>query len=254
MSNMDLTGKVAVITGASSGLGAHFAQVLGKAGAKVCLIARNGDKLAAVAAGLAEHGITADCHCADVTERASLEAAFDDIAAARGTCDILVNNAGVARTARFLDMSEDDWATVMDTDLSGVWRCGQIAARLMARDGHGGSIINIASILGQLVQPTQTNYASAKAGVLHLTKAMARELGRYGIRVNAIAPGYFRTDINADFFQSEAGDKLIKKLFPRRLGELSELDGPLLLLASDAGSFMNGTTLTVDGGTTLQGV
>lgn len=251
---MDLTGKVAVVTGASSGLGAHFAQVLGRAGAQVCLMARSADKLTHVAEGLAAHGITAHCYAADVTDRASLEAAFAAIAGAHGGTDILINNAGIARTAPYLEMEDSDWSAVLDTDLAGVWRCGQIAARQMVERGTGGSIINIASILGQVVQPTQTNYAAAKAGVLHLTKAMARELGRHNIRVNAIAPGYFQTEINADFFASDAGEKLIKKLFPRRLGTLSELDGPLLLLASDAGSFMTGTTLTVDGGATLAGI
>lgn len=254
MTPTDLTGKVAVVTGASSGLGAHFAQVLGRAGATVCLIARSADKLSRVAEDLAAQGIAADCHGADVTDRAALEAAFGAMAQAHGGLDILINNAGIARTAPYLDMDEEDWHAVIDTDLTGVWRCGQIAARIMAKGGKGGSIVNIASILGQAVQPTQTNYAAAKAGVLHLTRAMARELGRQGIRVNAIAPGYFATEINADFFASAAGERLIKKLFPRRLGRLSELDGPLLLLASDAGSFMTGTTLTVDGGATLAGI
>lgn len=254
MTSMDLTGKIAVITGASSGLGAHFAQVLGDAGAQVCLIARSQDKLEQVAKSLAEAGIDADTHPADVTDRAALETAFAAFADRHGTVDILINNAGIARTAPFLEMEEADWAAVTETDLGGVWRCAQIAARIMAERGKGGSIINIASILGQVVQPTQTNYAAAKAGVLHMTKAMARELGRHDIRVNAIAPGYFETDINAEFFQSAAGKKLIGKLFPRRLGNMSELNGPLLLLASDAGSFMTGTTLTVDGGATLTGI
>ncbi|MCZ4353912.1 SDR family oxidoreductase [Roseovarius aestuarii] len=254
MSSMDLTGKIAVVTGASSGLGAHFAQVLGRAGAQVCLIARSTDKLKTVTEELAAQGISADCYAGDVTDRSALEAAFADIANTHGGTDILVNNAGIARTAPYLDMDEADWSAVLDTDLAGVWRCGQIAARQMVQRDSGGSIINIASILGQVVQPTQTNYAAAKAGVLHMTKAMARELGRHNIRVNAIAPGYFQTEINADFFASDAGAKMINKLFPRRLGALHELNGPLLLLASDAGSFMTGTTLTVDGGATLAGI
>lgn len=254
MMRTDLSGKVAVITGASSGLGAHFAGVLGRAGARVSLIARNAGKLAALAEDLAAEGIEADCHGADVTDRAALEAAFEAIARNRGGPDILINNAGIARTAPYLDMAEEDWAAVLDTDLTGVWRCGQIAARHMVQAGRGGSIVNIASILGLSVQPTQTNYAAAKAGVLHLTRAMARELGRHGIRVNAIAPGYFQTEINVDFFRGAAGEKLVGKLFPRRLGQLSELDGPLLLLASEAGSFMTGATLTVDGGATLSGI
>lgn len=254
MTGTDIIGKVAVVTGASSGLGSHFAHVLGNAGAQVCLIARSENKLASVVNELIEHGIDADHQVADVTDRASLEAAFSGFAERHGTIDILVNNAGIARTSPFLTMEDGDWNSVLDTDLGGVWRCAQIAARIMVDAGGGGSIINIASILGQVVQPTQTNYAAAKAGVLHLTRAMARELGREGIRVNAIAPGYFYTEINAEFFESAAGEKLIAKLFPRRLGQLSELNGPLLLLASDAGSFMTGTTLTVDGGATLAGL
>lgn len=253
-SGMGLKGRIAVVTGASSGLGAHFARVLGEAGARVCLIARNADRLGDVAQTLSERDVTTECYPADVTDPQGVEAAFTAIATKHGKIDILINNAGVARTAPFLEMTEADWATVMETDLSGVWRCGQAGARIMVEAGNGGSIINIASILGQVVQPTQTNYATAKAGVLHLTKAMARELGRHNVRVNAIAPGYFETDINADFFASEAGRKLISKIFPRRLGALDELNGPLLLLASDAGSFMTGTTLTVDGGATLTGI
>lgn len=250
----DLRGKTALITGASSGLGAHIAGTLGRARAKVALLARSLDKLEAVKASLIEQGIEAEFFQADVTERAGLEqaiAAADDYF---GGIDILVANAGIAATSRFLDMTEDEWSKVMDVDLNGVWRTGQITARLMRARDQGGVIINIASVLGMTVQPTQANYASAKAAVLHLTKIMARELGRYNIRVNAIAPGYFETEMNRDFFHSEAGEAMIAKLFPRRLGQLHELDGPLLLLASDASSYMTGTTLTVDGGTILSGV
>lgn len=218
------------------------------------LIARSRDKLEALVNDLRENGIRADGYTADVNDRASLEDAFAAVAAAHGRTDILINNAGVARTAPYLEMEEADWQTVLDTDLTGVWRAGQIAARQMAADGKGGAIVNIASILAFVVQPTQTNYAAAKSGVAHLTKAMARELGRHGIRVNAIAPGYFQTEINADFFASPAGEKLLKKIFPRRLGQLHELDAPLLLLASEAGSFITGTTLVVDGGATLSGI
>lgn len=253
MSGFDLSGRTALVTGASSGLGAHFARTLGKAGAKVALLARSAAKLDTLAAALRDEGIDALSVPADVTDRAALDAAVAKADAALGGIDILVNNAGIARTERFLDMSEEDWAAVMEVDLTGVWRTGQAVARVMAARGRGGSIVNIASVLGLLVQPTQSNYAAAKAGVLHLTRSMARELSREGIRVNAIAPGYFRTEINSDFFDSEAGAALLKKLLPRRLGRLEELDGPLLLLAADAGSFMTGTTLIVDGGTHLAG-
>uniref|UniRef100_UPI003BA95A0B SDR family NAD(P)-dependent oxidoreductase n=1 Tax=Stappia sp. TaxID=1870903 RepID=UPI003BA95A0B len=250
----DLAGRTAVVTGASSGLGAHFARVLGREGARVALVARRAGRLAESADSLAAEGIESSTHVADVTDRSSLEAAFDEIVDRHGGIDILVNNAGIARPRSFLKMEEDDWNTVIDTDLSGVWRTAQVAARHMAERGRGGSIVNIASVLGLVVQPTQVNYAAAKAAVLHMTKAMARELGRHDIRVNAIAPGYFRTEINADFFETEKGKALVERLFPGRLGRHEELDGPLLLLASQAGSFMTGTTLVVDGGTILTDV
>lgn len=251
---VDLSGRTALVTGASSGLGAHFAGVLGRAGARVALVARNAERLAALEAELGAQGIEAAAFPADVTDRDSLERA---IGAADGHfegIDVLVANAGIARPQRFTEMSEDAWADVLDVNLGGVWRTGQIGARAMQARGRGGAIINVASVLGEVVQPTQANYATSKAGVLHLTRVMARELGRDGIRVNAIAPGYFETEINADFFASDAGRRLIERLFPRRLGDLAELDGPLLLLSSDAGSFMNGATLTVDGGARLAGV
>ena len=251
MSMTDLSGKTALVTGASSGLGAHFARTLGRAGARVGLLARSQGKLRALADALVADGVEAAVFPTDVTDRAALDEAV--AAAAFGGIDILVNNAGIARTVRFLDMSEEDWAAVLEVDLNGVWRTGQAVARLMATRGRGGSIVNISSVLGLLVQPTQANYATAKAGVLHLTRSMARELAREGIRVNAIAPGYFQTEMNVDFFGSDAGAALLKKLLPRRLGRLEELDGPLLLLVSDAGSFMTGTTLIVDGGTHLAG-
>lgn len=251
MNRFDLSGRVAVVTGASSGLGAHFAAVLAREGARVALIARRAERLEALAAPLRADGAHVTVHPADVADRAALEAAFADIVAAHGRLDILVNNAGIARTAPFLSMTEADWSEVIDIDLSGVWRVAQIAARHMAEAGAGGSIVNIASVLGLAVQPTQVNYAAAKAAVLHMTRAMARELGRHAIRVNAIAPGYFRTEINSGFFDSDKGRALVERLFPRRLGRFEELDGPLLLLASQAGSFITGTTLVVDGGTLL---
>jgi len=250
----DLTGKVALVTGASSGLGAHFSQVLGEAGAKVVLAARREEALAERVQALTAQGIDAFAVAMDVSDRASVDAAVETAASHFGGIDVLINNAGIADNQRFLDMSEESWQRVIDVDLTGVFRVGQAVARHMAAQGRGGSIVNIASVLALIVQPTQANYCTAKAGVVQLTNAMARELSREKIRVNAIAPGYFKTEINAEFFESQAGQDYAKKLFPRRIGELSELSGPVLLLSSDAGSYMTGVTLAVDGGTMLSKV
>ncbi|MGB0865347.1 MAG: SDR family NAD(P)-dependent oxidoreductase [Granulosicoccaceae bacterium] len=250
----DLNGKSALITGASSGLGVHFSQVLGRAGAKVVLAARREEALASHVAALREQEIDAYAVTMDVSDRDSVDAAVSNANALVGGIDVLVNNAGIADNQRFLEMSEESWQRVLDVDLSGVFRVGQAVARLMAEQGRGGAIVNIASVLGLVVQPTQANYCTAKAGVIQLTKVMARELWRDNIRVNCIAPGYFKTEINAEFFDSEAGAEYAKRLFPKRIGRLDELDGPLLLLSSDAGSYMTGVTLPVDGGTLLSRV
>ena len=251
MGLFDLKGKTALVTGASSGLGAHFSQVLGAAGAKVVLAARRENALAEQVESLQSLGIDAMAVAMDVTDRESVDTAVERAANESNGLHILVNNAGMADNARFLDMSEESWLRVVDVDLNGVFRVGQAVARQMAAQQSGGSIVNIASVLGLVVQPTQANYCAAKAGVIQLTNSMARELSREKIRVNAIAPGYFKTEINAEFFDSSAGQEYAKRLFPRRIGALPELDGPLLLLCSDAGSYMTGVTLPVDGGTLL---
>ncbi|WP_432474687.1 SDR family NAD(P)-dependent oxidoreductase [Amphritea sp. HPY] len=244
-----LKGKTALITGASSGLGQHFARLMAGAGATVIISARRADRLQTLAAEIESAGGKALPVVMDVTDSTSIKAAFDTAEAQLGGIDILVNNAGIGDPRDFLDMSEEAWDFMMDTNLKSVWRLTQEASQRLIKAGKGGSIINIASILGLRVAPKLSHYATAKAGVIQLTKALGLELARHNIRVNAIAPGYIQTEMNDQFFTSEQGKSYIKQKMPmRRLGQLEELEGPLLLLASEAGSFMTGSVITVDGG------
>ena len=245
---IDLAGGTALVTGASSGLGRHFAGVLAKAGARVALAARRTDALAETRAAIEATGGSAIVVAMDVTDPASVAAAVGEAWGALGRIDILVNNAGVTATRPFLDMGEEEWDRVVDTNLTGCARVARAVAQRMRDDGKGGAIVNIASILGLRVAGQVSSYIAAKGGLVHLTKAMALELARYGIRVNALCPGYVETELNADFFASDAGKALVKRIPQRRLGQLADLDGPLLLLASDAGAYMTGSVLAVDGG------
>lgn len=245
---MDLTGRTALVTGASSGLGRHFAGVLARAGARVALAARRTDALAETRAAIKAAGGSAVTVAMDVTDANSVRRAVAEADAALGGIGILVNNAGITASAPFLDMSEEDWDRVIDTNLTGCARVAREVARRMRDGGKGGSIVNIASILGVRVAGQISSYIASKGGLVHLTKAMALELARHGIRVNALCPGYVETDINQDFFATDAGRTLIKRIPQRRLGRVEELDGPLLLLCSDAGSYMTGSVIAVDGG------
>ncbi|MFV3073670.1 SDR family NAD(P)-dependent oxidoreductase [Niveispirillum fermenti] len=244
----DLTGRTALITGASSGLGQHFATLLARAGARVALAARRTDRLAQACADIHAAGGHAVPIALDVTDPAAVDAAITDTVAALGGLDILVNNAGVTASTSVLDQSEADWDRVVDTNLKGCFLVAQAAARAMRQRGAGGSIVNIASILGLRVAGHVSAYAASKAALVQLTRSMALELSRHGIRVNALCPGYVETDLNQDFFASEAGKALVRRIPMRRLGRLEDLDGPLLLLCSDAGAFMTGTAIPVDGG------
>jgi NAD(P)-dependent dehydrogenase (short-subunit alcohol dehydrogenase family) len=243
-----LDGKVALVTGASSGLGNHFARVLAGAGAKVALAARRLDRLEALAGEISGMGGQAAAVVLDVTDRASVIRAFDVAESKLGAVTILVNNAGVPSGSYLRDTHEAEWRAVMDVNLDGVFRVGQEAARRMAAARTGGCIVNIASILSFAVLKSLSAYSASKAAVVSLTKSMALELARDGIRVNAIAPGYFSTELNDEFLESEAGKRILSRVPLRRAGALEELDGPLLLLASDAGAFMTGSVLVVDGG------
>jgi 3-oxoacyl-[acyl-carrier protein] reductase len=251
-SPFSLTGQTALVTGASSGLGAHFAKVLAGAGAKVALAARRVDRLEALAAEIKAVGGTAFPVVMDVTDGASITAAFNAVESALGPVSVLINNAGVPSQSPFLKVSIEEWRATMAVNLDGVFAVGREAADRMAKHGAhskgGGSIINIASILGFAQAKALSPYCASKAAVVALTKNMALELGRYQIRVNAIAPGYFSTEINAGYLDTDAGKAMLARIPFRRFGQLTDLDGPLLLLASDAGRFMTGSVVTVDGG------
>ena len=243
-----MNGKTALVTGAFGGLGRHFALTLAQAGAAVGIVGRRvaeGEKLANE---IRAAGGKAFAFAMDVTDAPSVQAAFDAVAQALGPIQVLVNNAGVAVTKPFLDVSEEDWSSVVDVNLTGAWRVAQTGARHMRDHAQGGSIVNIASITGLRVAGAISAYVASKAGLIQLTKAMALELARFDIRVNALAPGYVETDINRDFFTSEAGQALIRRIPQRRIGKPHELDGALLLLASDAGSYMTGSVIVADGG------
>ena len=243
----DLAGKVAVVTGASSGLGARFAEVLAENGAAVALVARRTDRLAALQARIEKSGGRAIAVEADVRDRTAMRHAFDAVEQAFGMATILVNNAGIVHSGRAVELAEEEWRRVLSTNLDAVFFWAQEAARRMLAAGKGGAIVNIASILGLNVDKGVVAYATAKAGVIQLTKALSLELAFKGIRVNAIAPGWIVTDINRDYLAGE-GAAMKRQIPMGRFGEERDLDGPLLLLVSDAGRYMTGATIVADGG------
>jgi 3-oxoacyl-[acyl-carrier protein] reductase len=244
----DLKGRVALVTGASSGLGLRFAEVLAGEGASVALIARRADRLKSVQARIEQAGGRAIAIAADVTDRKAMILAFDQAEEAFGTVTILVNNAGVVHSGRAVELAEEEWRRVVGTDLDAVFFWAQEAARRMLSAGQTGAIVNIASVLGFGVAKGTAAYAVAKAGVVQLTKALGLELAFKGVRVNAIAPGWIVTDINRDYLASEQGAAIKREIPVGRFGEERDLDGALLLLVSDAGRFIAGTTIVVDGG------
>jgi 3-oxoacyl-[acyl-carrier protein] reductase len=244
----DLSGRVGLVTGASSGLGLRFAEVLAANGAAVALVARRKERLAALQTKIEAAGGRAVAIEADVLDNASMRRAFDAAEAAFGTVTILVNNAGVGHSTRALELPEAEWRRVLATNLDAVFFWSQEGARRMLAAGRPGAIINIASVLGFGVGKGVIAYTTAKAGVVQVTKALGLELAFKGIRVNAIAPGWFVTEINRDYLASEEGKKLTRDIPVGRFGRDGDLDGALLLLASDAGRFIAGATIVVDGG------
>ena len=245
----NLTGRVALVTGASSGLGQQFARALADNGAAVALVARRTDRLLDLQQEIEAKGGKALAIEADVTDRAAMVAAFDAAEKAFGTVTILVNNAGVAQqSVRATDVTPEEWRRVLGVDLDAVFYWAQEAARRMIAAKKPGAIVNIASVLGFGVSKGTAAYAVAKAAVVQTTKALSVELAFKGVRVNAIAPGWFVTEINDTYLESEAGSALKRDIPMGRFGNEGDLDGALLLLVSDAGAYMAGATIVVDGG------
>jgi NAD(P)-dependent dehydrogenase (short-subunit alcohol dehydrogenase family) len=243
-----LKGRVALVTGASSGLGERFAEVLAEAGAAVALVALRHELLEEVRARIAAAGARTIAVVADVRDRAAMMRAFDQAEAELGTVDILINNAGVAHAGRIVRLAETEWRRVLDTNLDAALYWSQEAARRLMVAQKGGAIVNIASILGFGVSKGVAAYAVSKAAIVQLTRALGLELASHGIRVNAIAPGWIVTNINRDYLAGERGAAILQDIPLGRFGETRDLDGTLLLLCSDAGRFITGTTIVVDGG------
>ena len=247
----DLVGKVALVTGASSGLGVHFARTLAAAGASVAIAARRADRLASLQAELQSAGAKAVAVELDVQSGDSITTAFAVAEQALGPIDIVVNNAGISIVKRALEMTVDHWDAGVNTNLRGAWLVAQAAGKRWLMAKRPGVIVNIASILGLRTIGQVAPYNASKAGLIHLTRALAMEWARHDIRVNAICPGYIETEMNSDFWKTPGGQRLIERIPQRRIGKPEHLDGALLLLASEAGSFMTGSVLTVDGGHTV---
>jgi NAD(P)-dependent dehydrogenase (short-subunit alcohol dehydrogenase family) len=246
-----LDGKTALVTGASSGLGWRFAEVLALAGAKVALAARSTDKLEQLKREIGRTGGTACAVRMDVTDVASVRASVLAAESTLGGIDILVNNSGVNRQQRAVEVEEADYDFVTDTNCKGAFFVAQAAGRSMIARKCPGRIINIASVAGLRVLAQLSTYCMSKAAVIHMTKALAHEWGRYGINVNAVCPGYIETGINRDYWETEGGKKLMNMLPRRRVGQPQDLDGLLLLLASEQSGFINGAVIAADDGLAL---
>jgi NAD(P)-dependent dehydrogenase (short-subunit alcohol dehydrogenase family) len=246
--SFDLAGQVALVTGASSGIGRHLAELFAAAGAKVALAARRADRLAEAAREIAAAGGQCLPVACDVTRSDSVAAAVAMAETRLGPLSILINNAGVVVAKPVLQHTEEEWDYVVNTNLKGAWLMAREFAQHLVDRQRPGRIVNIASVLGVRTIARVPSYTAAKAGLIHLTGVLAMELARHGIMVNAIAPGYVETDFNRDFLRSEAGQKLAARIPLRRVGRPDDLDGAMLLLASPAGAYMTGAVIAVDGG------
>lgn len=243
-----LTGKRILITGASSGLGAHFARLTSEHGARVALAARRQDRTAALQREIESAGGEAVVVTMDVRDESSTVSAIRTCETELGGIDVLINNAGIAITREFLNTDRDQWQDLVDTNLIGLASVARHVAKAMAASGRGGAIINVGSILGVRAGIMASAYAATKAGVIHLSRGMAIELARYDIRVNCLLPAYIETELEGMKDNPQAVERMVQRIPQRRIGKAEDLDGAILLLASDASSYMTGSTITVDGG------
>jgi NAD(P)-dependent dehydrogenase (short-subunit alcohol dehydrogenase family) len=250
----DLKGRVALVTGASSGLGRHFADVLATAGAAVALVARRADRLGEAVEAIEAKGGRAAAVACDVTDGTNVRDAVNAAEDALGPLDLLVNNAGIVVSKPVLEHSEEEWDRVVDTNLKGAWLMAREVAARWIPAKRPGRIINVASLLAQRTIRHVPSYCASKAGLVHLTHTLAVEWARRGITVNALAPGYIETELNRDFLRGPAGQALISRIPAGRVGEPSDLDGALLLLASDAGAYITGAVIAIDGGHAVSAV
>lgn len=238
-----IEGRLALVTGASSGLGMHFAQMLAEQGAHVFAAARRFERVEDLCSGLQGKGYQATPMELDVSSAERTEATLKG-----RVFDLVVNNAGVSHSCSALDLDPQTLDAVIDTNVKGIFHVARATAAALRDSGHEGAIVNIASVLGSRVAGHVSAYAASKGAVLQMTRALALEWARYGIRVNALSPGYIETELNRDFFATEPGQALIKRVPQRRLGQPEDLDGALLLLLSDMGRFITGADIVVDGG------
>lgn len=252
-----LAGRTAVITGASGGLGAHFARVLAEAGAKVALTARRLDMVETHAGAIAADGHQSMALKLDVSDVAAIGPVFDEVEAVLGPISVLINNAGVGGEGLALDLTPEEWDRTFEVNVKGVFFAAQAAAKRMIASGvaanEGGRIVNIASIASHTVLPGLSAYNASKASVAMLTRSLAREWSRRGIAVNALCPGYIETDINAGWFETEGGQKQLKGFPRRRLMEATDLDAALLMLSGPSARAIAGSVITIDDGQSLPG-